>query len=50
MRDSTAQQKGHAQWLWTRTSQIEKEWRKGEDQGRFDRISLEGQTRRLHAD
>jgi len=27
---------------------IEKGWHKGEDQGRFDHISLEGQTRSLH--
>ena len=33
MRDSTAQQKRHAQWLWTKTAEIEKGWRKGEDQG-----------------
>ena len=40
MRDSMAQQKGHAQWLWTKTTQIEKGWRKGDDQGSSDRISF----------
>ena len=49
MRVSTAQQKRHAPWLWTKTTEIEKGWGKGENQGRFDRISLEGETRRLHA-
>jgi len=29
---------------------LQKGRRKGEDQGKFDRISLEGQTRSLHAD
>jgi len=42
MRDSTAQQKGDALWLWTKTTEIEKGWHKGEDEGMFDCISLEG--------
>jgi len=50
MRDSMAQQKGHAPWLGTKTTVIDKGWRKGEDQRRFHRIGLEGQTRNLHAD
>jgi len=37
-----AQQKGDVLWLWTKTTEIEKGWSKGEDQGRFDCISLEG--------
>ena len=49
MRDSAAQQKRHAPWLWTKTGEIKKGWHKGEDMGRFDCISLEGQTRSLHA-
>ena len=34
---------------WTKTIETVKGWRKGEDKGRFDRISLEGQMRSLHA-
>jgi len=50
MQDSTAQQKRHALWLQTKKTEIDKGRFKGEDQGKFDRISLEGQMRRLHAD
>jgi len=32
------------------TIEIEKEWCNNEDQGRFDHISLEEQTRSLNAD
>jgi len=39
----------HASWLWTRWTEIEKGWHKGEDQGRCDCISLEGQMRSVHA-
>ena len=41
--------RGHAPWLWTKATETEKGWCKGENQGRFERISLEGQTRCLHA-
>ena len=34
---------------WTKTTETEKGWCKGEDQGRFDHINLEGQMRSLHA-
>ena len=33
-----------------KTTETEKGWHKGEDQGGFDRINLEGQKRSLHAD
>ena len=36
--------------FWTKITEIEKGWRKDDNLGRFDRISLEGQTRSLHAD
>ena len=49
MRDSTAQHTRHALWFWTKTTEIEKGWRKGEDQRRFDHISLERQTWSLRA-
>ena len=45
MQDSTAQQKRHAFWLRTKKTKLEKGRCKGEDQGKFDRLSLEGQTR-----
>jgi len=35
MCDSMAQQTRHAPWFWTRTTETEKGWRKGEDQGRL---------------
>ena len=33
----------------TKRTETEKGWHKGEDQGRFDSISLEGEMRSLHA-
>ena len=45
MRHSTAQPKRYALWLWTTTTETEKGLHRGEDQGRFDCISLEGQTK-----
>jgi len=50
MQDSMAQQKRHSPLLWTETTEIGMGWCKDEDQGRLDHISLEGQTRSLHAD
>ena len=50
MWDSAAQQKRNAPWLWTKTTEIEKGWHKGEKQGRYYRIRLEEQMRSLHAD
>ena len=44
MRDNAAQQKRHALWLRTKKTEIDKGWYKGEDQGKFNRVSLEGQT------
>jgi hypothetical protein len=49
MRDSTAYQKRHAPCLWTKKTETEKGRRKGEDQGKFNRISLVGETTNLHA-
>ena len=49
MRESMAQQKRHAPCLWTKITETEKGRHKGEDQGRLDGISLEGQMRSLHA-
>ena len=49
MRDSMAQQKRHALWLQTKKTETDKGWWKGENQGKFDRFSLEGQMPRLHA-
>ena len=45
MRDSTVQQKRHALWLQTKKTETDKGRYKGKDQGKFDRVSLEGQTR-----
>jgi len=39
----------HALWLWSKANEIEKGWHKGQDQGEFDHINLDGQTRSLHA-
>ena len=50
MRDSMAQQKRHTLWFRTKKTEIDKGWYKGEDQGKFDRVSLEGETRRLYAE
>jgi len=50
MRDNTAQQKRHALGLRTKKNEIDKRRYKGEDQGKFDCISLGGQMKCLHAD
>ena len=47
---SAAQKKRSAPWLWAKTTETEKGQQKSEDKGRFDRLSLEGQTRSLQAD
>jgi hypothetical protein len=49
MWDGAAQQQRQAPRLWTKTNEIEKSDLRGEDGGGVDRISLEGQTRSLHA-
>jgi len=50
MRDSTTQQKDMPSDFGPKKTEIDTGRCKGENHGKFGRVSLEGQMRRLHAD